>query len=40
MGIDEFLHATVEVGQFTIEAKGLPDTGYWNNNRPDAGTSQ
>lgn len=31
---------TIEVGQFTIEAKGLPDTGYWNNNRPDADTSQ
>ncbi len=31
---------TMEVGQFTIEAKGLPDTGYWNNNRPDADTSQ
>lgn len=31
---------TIEVGQFTIEAKGLPDTGYWNNNRPDANTSQ
>jgi hypothetical protein len=31
---------TVEAGPFTIEAKGLPDTGYWNNNRPDAGTNQ
>ncbi len=31
---------TVEAGQFTIEAKGLPDTGYWNNNRPDASTNQ
>jgi hypothetical protein len=31
---------TIEAGPFTIEAKGLPDTGYWNNNRPDAGTSQ
>ena len=31
---------TREVGQFTIEAKGLPDTGYWNNNRPDASTNQ
>ncbi|MBH0203324.1 MAG: hypothetical protein HP496_13750 [Nitrospira sp.] len=31
---------TLEAGPFTIEAKGLPDTGYWNNNRPDAGTNQ
>jgi hypothetical protein len=31
---------TREAGQFTIEAKGLPDTGYWNNNRPDASTNQ
>ena len=31
---------THEAGQFTIEATGLPDTGYWNNNRPDASTSQ
>lgn len=31
---------TVEVGEFTIEAKGLPDSGYWNNNRPDANTNQ
>ena len=31
---------TVEAGQFTIEAKGLPDAGYWNNNRPDASTNQ
>lgn len=31
---------TLEAGQFTIEPKGLPDTGYWNNNRPDANTSQ
>lgn len=31
---------TLEAGQFTIEAKGLPDDGYWNNNRPDANTSQ
>ncbi len=31
---------TREAGQFTIEAKGLPDTGYWNNNRPDADTNQ
>ncbi len=31
---------TIEAGQFTIEAKDLPDKGYWENNRPDAGTSQ
>lgn len=31
---------TLEAGPFTIETKGLPDTGYWNNNRPDADTSQ
>ena len=31
---------TLEAGQFTIENKGLPDTGYWNNNRPDASTNQ
>ena len=31
---------TVEAGEFTIEAKGLPDTSYWNNNRPDASTNQ
>jgi hypothetical protein len=31
---------TLEAGQFTIEAKGLPDTGYWNSNRPDASTNQ
>ena len=31
---------TIEAGQFTIEAKGLPDKGYWENNRPDASTSQ
>ena len=31
---------TLEAGSFTIEAKGLPDTGYWNNNRPDASTTQ
>lgn len=31
---------TVEAGQFTIEAKGLPDRGYWDNNRPDASTNQ
>ncbi len=32
--------ATAEAGEFTIEAKGLPDDGYWNNNRPDASTNQ
>ncbi|MGZ8384091.1 MAG: IPT/TIG domain-containing protein [Nitrospira sp.] len=26
---------SVEAGQFTIEAKGLPDTGYWDYSRPD-----
>ena len=31
---------TIEAGSFTIEAKGLPDKGYWENNRPDASTSQ
>lgn len=31
---------TLEAGQFTIEAKDLPDAGYWNNNRPDAATNQ
>jgi hypothetical protein len=31
---------TLEAGPFTIEAKGLPDQGYWNNNRPDASTNQ
>ena len=31
---------TVEAGPFTIEARGLPDTSYWTNNRPDASTSQ
>jgi IPT/TIG domain len=31
---------SLEAGQFTIEAKGLPDDGYWNNNRPDASTTQ
>ena len=31
---------TLEAGPFTIETKGLPDTGYWNNNRPDADTTQ
>lgn len=31
---------TLEAGQFTIEATGLPDDGYWTNNRPDANTNQ
>ncbi len=31
---------TLEAGPFTIETKGLPDTSYWNNNRPDASTNQ
>ncbi|MCP9446801.1 MAG: IPT/TIG domain-containing protein [Nitrospira sp.] len=31
---------TVEAGPFTIEARNLPDTGYWDNNRPDANTNQ
>jgi hypothetical protein len=31
---------TLEAGAFTIETKGLPDAGYWNNNRPDASTNQ
>ncbi|MDP3089803.1 MAG: IPT/TIG domain-containing protein, partial [Nitrospira sp.] len=31
---------TIEAGSFTIEAKGLPDKGYWENNRPDASTNQ
>jgi hypothetical protein len=31
---------TIEAGSFTIEPKGLPDTGYWDNNRPDASTNQ
>ncbi len=31
---------TLEAGPFTIETKGLPDTGYWDNNRPDASTNQ
>lgn len=31
---------TVEAGPFTIEAKGLPDPGYFNSNRPDANTNQ
>ncbi|MBX3302809.1 MAG: IPT/TIG domain-containing protein [Nitrospira sp.] len=31
---------TLEAGQFTIEAKGLPDSSYWDSNRPDASTNQ
>lgn len=31
---------TLEAGEFTIETKGLPDAGYWNDNRPDASTNQ
>jgi len=31
---------TLEVGTFTILAKGIPDPGYFNNNRPDADTNQ
>lgn len=31
---------TLEAGTFTIEAKGLPDQGYFNSNRPDADTNQ
>jgi IPT/TIG domain len=31
---------TLEAGTFTIEAKGMPDAGYFNNNRPDANTNQ
>lgn len=31
---------TLEAGPFTIEAKGLPDSSYWDNNRPDASTNQ
>jgi hypothetical protein len=31
---------TLEVGTFTILAKGMPDPGYFNNNRPDADTTQ
>ncbi|MDH4186078.1 MAG: IPT/TIG domain-containing protein [Nitrospira sp.] len=31
---------TLEAGSFTIEAKGMPDPGYFNNNRPDANTNQ
>lgn len=31
---------TLEAGSFTIEAKGMPNQGYFNNNRPDADTNQ
>jgi hypothetical protein len=31
---------TLEVGIFTILAKGVPDPGYFNNSRPDADTGQ
>ena len=31
---------TLEAGPFTIEAKGLPNSGYWDHNRPDASTNQ
>lgn len=31
---------TLEAGTFTIEAKGMPDPGYFNSNRPDASTNQ
>lgn len=31
---------TVEAESFTIEATGLPDAGYWTDNRPDANTNQ
>lgn len=31
---------TLEVGTFTILAKGMPDPGYFNKNRPDADTNQ
>jgi hypothetical protein len=31
---------TLEAGPFTIEAKGLPDPGYFKNNRRDADTNQ
>jgi IPT/TIG domain len=31
---------TLEAGPFTIQAKGMPDPGYFNNNRPDADTNQ
>jgi IPT/TIG domain len=31
---------TLEVGTFTIIAKGMPDPGYFNKNRPDADSNQ
>jgi hypothetical protein len=31
---------TLEAGTFTIVAKGMPDSSYFNKNRPDADTSQ
>ncbi|NWF74070.1 MAG: IPT/TIG domain-containing protein [Nitrospirae bacterium] len=31
---------TLEAGTFTIEAKGMPDSSYFDKNRPDADTSQ
>ncbi|MGH7217308.1 MAG: IPT/TIG domain-containing protein [Nitrospiraceae bacterium] len=31
---------TLKVGTFTILAKGMPDPGYFKNNRPDADTGQ
>lgn len=31
---------TLEAGTFTIVAKGMPDPGYFNKNRPDADTNQ
>jgi hypothetical protein len=31
---------SLEAGTFTIEAKGMPDSGYFNTNRPDADTNQ
>jgi IPT/TIG domain len=31
---------TLDVGTFTIVAKGMPDSGFFNNNRPDADTAQ
>ena len=31
---------TLEAGIFTIEAKGMPDSGYFNKNRQDADTNQ
>ncbi|MBX3235147.1 MAG: IPT/TIG domain-containing protein [Nitrospiraceae bacterium] len=31
---------TLEAGSFTIEPKGIPDQGYWQNNRPESSTNQ